>query len=294
MLHNANSNCAGIWRTKMGAGENDLRTPGLSIARAVGKELSLSKTWRWAAFCLAGFGIAMAEPDQMVEPQQGNIDASGKFIPAHPADAPKAPAKSEDWTKHAAALIQKTGETTFSIGKIRCDRAARTISFPATVNAREGLIEYALVTTKGKVHEALLATDVSPLHLQMAALLLGWAPTGEAGKKTVPVTIEVKRETNGPAKKVALEDLVALARESPEGKTGATLARGPWDYQGSVIEAGGFAAEREGSIIALISDPTALAANPRPGREDDTLHVANTSSLPPVAAPVTIEIRPTP
>ena len=248
----------------------------------------------WSRFLLGAvlLGTATAEPSGPVAPEQGEVGPSGKFVPAPPADAPKTPATPVDWHAQAAALIQKTGETTFSIGKIRCDRDANSITFPATVNAREGLIEYALVTTKGKVHEALLATEVSPLHLHTAALLLGWAPQDKAGKQPVPVSIEIEWATNGPAKKVPLEDLVALAKDSPQGKTGAVLARGPWQYQGSVIDTGGFAAERDGSIIAIISDPAALAANARPGSEDDTLHVVNSALLPPPATPVTIRIRP--
>jgi len=238
-------------------------------------------------------GYAMAEPSA-VAPDQGTVQPSGKFVPAKPSAPGTAPANAGDWAEQAKALIEKTGETSFRIGKIQCDRGTLAISFPAKVNAREGLMEYALVTTKGKVHEALLATEVSPLHLQMAALLLGWAPSSEPGAKAVPVSITVEWATNGPAKQVPLEDLIALAHETPLGKTGATLARGPWHYQGSVIEAGGFAAERDGSIISLISDPAALAANKREGSEDDTLHVANTAALPPATAPVTITIRPLP
>jgi hypothetical protein len=237
-------------------------------------------------------GAAMAEPSP-VPPGDGNVDASGKFIPAEVQPAPKAPPTPGAWREQAAGLIEKTGEMTFRIGKVLCDREARTIRFPASVNAREGLIEYALVTTKGKVHESLLATEVSPLHVQMAALLMGLSPKA-ADDKPVPVLIEVSWATNGPERKLPLEDLVALARESPQGKTGATLGRGPWLYQGSVIEAGGFAAERDGSIISLISDPAALAGNPRPGHEDDSLHVAHTAALPPVSAPVTVTLRPAP
>jgi hypothetical protein len=235
----------------------------------------------------------MAEPSA-IPPDRGTVEASGKFVPAQPPGAGTALASAEDLGEQAKKLVEKTGENSFRIGKIQCNRETRAISFPAKVNARDGLIEYALVTTKGKVHEALLATEVSPLHLQTAALLLGWAPRPEAGAKPVPVSIVVEWATNGPAKQVPLEDLVALAHETPAGKTGATLARGPWIYQGSVIDAGGFAAERDGSIIALISDPASLAANPRPSREDDTLHVANTTALPPATAPVTITIRPQP
>jgi hypothetical protein len=228
------------------------------------------------------------------DPTQGSIDGSGKFIPAAKPAGGTAPLTPEVPSEDVAKLVEKTGETTFRIGRIKCDHATRTISFPASINAREGLVEYALVTTKGKVHEALLATEVSPRHLHVAALVLGLAPRDDApGPKPqpVPVTIEVEWATNGPAKKLALEDLLALAHESAQGKTGGTLARGPWHYQGSVLDAGGFAAERDGSIIALISDATALAGNPRAGGDDDTLYLPNTALLPSAETPVTVTIR---
>jgi hypothetical protein len=238
------------------------------------------------------------------EPAQGSIDAAGKFIPAAKPAGDKAPPTPAPRPEDVAKLVEKTGETTFRIGQIKGDSATKTISFPAKINAREGLVEYALVTTKGKVHEALLATEVSPQHLHVAALVVGLAPREDVREpeakpkpqpkpqpKPVPVTIEVEWATNGPAKKLALEDLLALAHESPQGKTGATLARGPWHYTGSVMDAGGFAAERDGSIIALISDSTALAGNPRAGGDDDTLYLPNTALLPSEGAPVTVTIR---
>ena len=67
---------------------------------------------------------------------------------------------------------------------------------------------------------------------------------------------------------------------------------GAWTYHGSTIDAAGFAATREGSIIALINDPAALVTNPRPGRDDDTLHVPNTAKLPVPGVPVKIILRP--
>jgi hypothetical protein len=231
---------------------------------------------------------ALSPPD----PTQGSVDSSGRFVPANKKpEVPPVPVTPAALQKQATDLIEKTGETTFRIGQVNCDRATKTISFQAKVQMREGQLEYALVTTKGKVHESLLATEALPLHIHMAALLLGMAPQGEA-LKPVPISIEVAWETNGPTMKRALEELVALARENPQGKTGATLARGSWNYQGSVLDAGGFAAEREGSIIAIISDSFALAANPRQGNADDTMHVVNTALLPSAEMPVTVSLRP--
>lgn len=225
------------------------------------------------------------------DPSQGSVDDSGKFVPATAtAETPKTPASPEEWSDSASKLMEKTGGHTFRIGLVQCDRVARTLTIPAQVNAREGLIEYALVTRQGKIHEALLSTDAEPLHVQMAALLLGMSP--QPGKtQPCEVTIEVEWATNGPTRNVPLEDLIALAKETPQNASGGRMTRGPWKFTGSQIDSNGFAAAREGSVIALIEDPAALIVNPRPGREDDSLHVPNAAGMPGSGMPVSVRIR---
>lgn len=196
----------------------------------------------------------------------------------------------EEWGNSASKLIEKTGDHTFRVGVVQCDRLALTLTIPAQVNAREGLIEYALVTRQGKVHEALLSTDADPLHVQMAALLLGMSP--QPGKEQAcEVMIDVEWATNGPTRKMALEDLIALAKGSPQDPSSGTMTRGPWKFTGSKMDSNGYAAAREGSIITLIEDPAAMIANPRPGREDDTLHVPNAAAMPGTGMPVSVCIR---
>ncbi len=232
-----------------------------------------------------------AAPSQATpDPEQGAIDSAGKFVPA---GDPAKTAAPDDWKKAAAGLIEKTGPDTFRIGEIVCDRKTRTLTIPVKVNARSGLIEYVLVTEKGKVHEALFSTAADPLHLQMAALLLGLSPQpGKGGKDTgKPITIEASWATNGPTKSVPLEKLVALTEESPQNPTDVTMADGPWTFTGSLIDNGGFVAAREGSIISLIEDPAAMISNPRPGRLDDKLHVPNADLLPADGVPVSLIIR---
>ena len=81
------------------------------------------------------------------------------------------------------------------------------------------------------------------------------------------------------------EDLV-LNRE-----TKATATRGPWIYNGSNFSEGAFTAERDGSIISIHIDADALINNPRPGRENDDLHVPNAAKLPPLGTAVEIRIH---
>lgn len=252
----------------------------------------------WVFLTALALGLTSVRAQTPPDPAQGSVDSSGRFVPANKPEGAQQPASPAIIQQQAAELIEKTGENTFRIGRVKCDRATKTISFQAKVQMREGLLEYALVTTKGKVHEALFATEASPLHIHMAALLLGLAPQGDPKQgevpKPVPILIEVEWSTNGPEKKLALEELVAIAHDSPQGKIGGTLTRGSWLYQGSMLDANGFAAEREGSIISVISDSYALAGNPRPDSADDLLHVPNTALLPAKEMPVTVSFRPAP
>lgn len=254
--------------------------PSFSLKRIRGHFLATS---------LAFLPVASLEAQSPPTADQGSVDNTGKFHPSKPPQEQTTPPANP--AQPPGNLIEKTGETTFRIGLVTCDRATKTITIPVQVKLREGPIEYALVTNKGKVHESLLVTDASPLHIQTAALLLGLSPQPGKGKP-IPVVIEVEWSTNGPKRKLRLEELVALAKETPQAKTGATLAPGPWNFQGSTMDSDGFAAERDGSIIALISDPSANIGNPRPGHEDDDLFTPHTASLPPQGLPLSLLIHP--
>jgi hypothetical protein len=64
-----------------------------------------------------------------------------------------------------------------------------------------------------------------------------------------------------------------------------------WVYNGSFAVAGVLAAQRGGSIIALITDPSALVNNPKPDRADDEIHLVNPQALPREGTPVEIVFK---
>ena len=66
------------------------------------------------------------------------------------------------------------------------------------------------------------------------------------------------------------------------------LADGAWLYNGSRVENKGLAATREGSLISLIPDRSALANNPRASAGRDDHHLANAALLPRKGHPVRI------
>ena len=179
----------------------------------------------------------------------------------------------------------------FETGKVRVHKENRTIEFPAVVNMKEGIAEYFLVSTAGKVHESVLRTEVEPFQIHVAMLLLGGKgaqtnsfqpdkpPPGD------PVNIEVSWKGRFSTKRVAAEELVFdRARKAP-------MSKGPWTYNGSFQFEGVFVAQEAGSIISVISDPESLINNPRERREDDENWTVNSKAVPAVETLVTVTIK---
>lgn len=249
------------------------------------------------SLAVGGLGLAcalVAAPMRQPGPGEGTVNASGKYIPndpsLRPGMTPPANPKAPTAADLPAPRIEKQADGTMRIGRVTVDPKERTISFPAAVNAHAGLIEYALVTKTGKVHESLLNTDIAPLDLHVAALLLNLAPSQDASVYA-RVLIEVEWETNGPKRRELLEDMIKLAQDGQFGREGATLAAVGWNYAGSFLQGGVLAADREGSIITLIGDPVALLGNPRPDRVNDKVHVPNPARMPSLGMPVTVRLR---
>ncbi len=189
--------------------------------------------------------------------------------------------------------VRPLGGGRFQVGLVRLDKNARTATFPAMVNLRHETIEYAVVHKLGKTHESIFSTEARPRDLQVAMLLLNAQPVmtntfGTDGKATPlgeKIFVEVSWTNNGTRMECALEDTV-LNRETTN-----TLSRGEWIYNGSNFSEGAFTAQRDGSLISVHIDPDALVNNPRPGRENDDLHVPNAAKLPPLGMRVEISIR---
>lgn len=202
--------------------------------------------------------------------------------------------------------IRELSAGVWQVGPMRVDRADRSVRFPALLNMREGLLEYVLVHVRGKDHESLLTTEVQPYHLQVAMLLLG-AKGADAGLLTnappsgpiraaelgasnppvpgEPVTIAVEwRDANGTNR----QPVEALLRNK---QTGNPMKAGNWTFSGSMVWEGNFIAQIEGSMIAVITDISAIFNNPRKDRDEDSLWEANTKALPPERTAVTVTVR---
>jgi hypothetical protein len=232
-------------------------------------------------------GVPCHAQEAPVPDGKGTVDKVGKFQPAV-ASGPVAP--DADPSARLAALGMKLEGGKLRVGLVEVDPKTRIVALPAKVHASSGQVEYLLVHSAGKIHETILITEALPGDIHLACLLAGY--TSAKGKPPTQVVVEATWETNGPARVEPIENLVAFARGHPGAAEGKVPEPGAWTYQGSIMDAGGFAAAREGSIIALINDPAALITNPRPGRDDDTLHVPNAAKLPSSGVPIKITLRP--
>jgi hypothetical protein len=157
----------------------------------------------------------------------------------------------------------------------------------------DGVVEYALVHSTGKVHESVLKTEANPLHIHLAMLLLG--------PKTPPtnqLSLNLPQELLGPRIRIwvdwkgAKSDQHVLMESLVSNTvTRAQMSRGTWAYSGSRVVEGTFLAQRDGSVVAIIADPDALVNSPRPGRDDDEIWRVNPSLTPPVNTPVQVTLR---
>ncbi len=188
--------------------------------------------------------------------------------------------------------LKQTSPGTFELDGIQLDKHEQSVSFRALVNMKQGNLEYLLVTTTGKTHESLLRTEAKPLQIQLALLLLGGRGTTNAlpqdPAKSLPgdkVTIELSWTVKGRVERFPAEQFVT------DVKVGGPMSRGHWIYNGSRLREDGFAAQMDGSIVSLITDPDALINNPRPGRENDDNWLPRANDLPPLNSPVEVTIR---
>ena len=200
--------------------------------------------------------------------------------------------------------IKKINDNEYQIGKVHLNKATREISFGAGVNLTEGLLEFIIVNQKGKIHESLFISDISPLNLNIALKLLGikesaelfelvdedYRPTGKfpdipaATKAAARMDIFV--EWGEDKKRVTLNDLIL------NNVTEKTMDPGPWLNTGSYLHEGKYKAEVTGDLIAVFSSQPAMINYPGKDRENDDIWITNTKRAPKEGTVVKIIIKP--
>lgn len=167
-----------------------------------------------------------------------------------------------------------------NLGDVRVNPSALSISFPAEVNQRTGLVEYLVVHETGKVHESIFKTKVGGQQIHAAALLFATATNAQPKLKNIQVTWT---ETGAERKFAAAELILDKKKKRALGET-------KWAYRGSRLIDGVFLAQRDGSLIGIIEDRDALVDQATPEASDDENWEPLTEEIPAISTAVMITL----
>ncbi|MBC8242812.1 MAG: hypothetical protein H8E20_00330 [Verrucomicrobia bacterium] len=167
-----------------------------------------------------------------------------------PADKPSAVLKER---------VKQLEPRLYRVGDVTVDANLGVAAFPAKVNQIVGLIEYALVTETGKVHESFLSTKARPSDIHAAMLLLHVKPPGG-------VRVEVGWKVDGAWVRKPISDCIgqypleaASERDDKVTDKSFDLKSRDWKWTGARLRAGTLTADVSGSILSLQPDMDALA-----------------------------------
>ncbi|MEJ6567606.1 MAG: YdjY domain-containing protein [Akkermansiaceae bacterium] len=202
--------------------------------------------------------------------------------------------------------IKQLNANEYQIGKVKLNKKTREITFGAGVNLVDRPLEYLLVNGKGKVHEALFLSNISPLNLNIAMKLLGfqeskelfeivdedYRPTGkffevsDEVKKAARLDILVKYKVDGKSKTVSINDLIV------HSITKKPMSTGPWLYTGSYLHNGQFKAEVSGDLFAIFPRQPAMVSYPGKDNLNDDIWFTHPTRMPEEGTVVTFIIKP--
>ncbi len=230
------------------------------------------------------------------------------FTHASTVSAQAPPPKPPPANEKKAPLV-KTGDTPYEMGGVLFNSATREIRIPSSVNMREGVIEYALVTENGKTHESLLNTKVRPFDVNVTMLLCHYEPhAGELVKIVKEPTPELvalaAKKMEHPGANHVLLTVEWMdgdkKRSAPMGswirnvREKKTLDIPFWIYNGSDMGDGIFMADGDGSFISVHFDLVGIMGSNAKWCGDDGNWELETNAIPPVDSPVTLIISPAP
>jgi hypothetical protein len=208
---------------------------------------------------------------------QGDESGGSKTAPVPGFASENVDSSAETTTAPAGPKLEHLGGANFRLGDIRFNQKSKEITLSGKVNMKTGYLEYAIVNEfTGKIHESLLTSTAAPLQLNIVFLLLGYKPSESVARQETDTAIPAQENASfdvllrwslgGKEHEVPLEEWVHNLATESKAKTG------PWLYTGSKMDDGGyFAAESDGSILAIHRDARSLANNPREGKFTDEI-----------------------
>ncbi|MCH2061735.1 MAG: YdjY domain-containing protein [Verrucomicrobiales bacterium] len=200
----------------------------------------------------------------------------------------------------------KVSDEEYKLGKLSFNPKTREIWFPCRVNQNEVVLEFAICDEfRGKLHESLLSTKVTPFEIQIAMKLLRWEPSGR----------DIYRKFNEQGRPIGvLKDdgkgrmAILIRHKGKEGKeiteplgnwvhnatTKEVVGPGSWTYTGSKVVDGYFLAAEDGAIAAVYRYEGSLCNTFNPGSDDDELWFPVAEKVPPIDTVVTVILKPLP
>jgi len=227
---------------------------------------------------------------------------------AKPGDSNKPAADGSKPAEAVKPQIEKLGDGKYRIGGVTLDAKTREIRFATKVNMDTGLLEYIICKQQGKLHEALLATEINATHLSLAFTLLRYVPSPElfglrdetghpsglypnvpaAVKAGARISVEVEWSVDGKTHRLPINDWIQLSVKE------SGMKPGPWLYTGSDFYEGKFVPEMTGDLAAIMVDQGCLINYPGADNVDNGSQVwyGYPKRIPAVGTPVTVIITP--
>lgn len=186
-------------------------------------------------------------------------------------------------------IITKVSDDLYQLKEIEINTRLKTVTFPCTVNMTSGLIEVVLCRPEGKTHESLLKTNITPVELQTALLLLGLDPVNEVPENESeedPLSPYKSIETPGDSLRIWVEpDSGGKTERKPveyfirDERTEKDLPPCSWLFRGAVTHKSGIVfIDPELTMVATYHDPLALIELNNADKWDDELFYVNTNA----------------
>lgn len=189
---------------------------------------------------------------------------------------------------------QCLADGSLKVGDIMVRREQRELAFPARFILQAGALEAIIVHPHGRLHEALLCTDVKALQVQAMLYLLGAEngprQDGLTGKRGDLVDINIEwTDAAGKTRRDPVEAWII------DNRTEKPMTRVGWVFVGSRVKDGNFLADGEGNIAINYAIGESVLSTPDAQGEDDTIHSVNHQQpQPPSDATVTVVLKPRP
>lgn len=201
----------------------------------------------------------------------------GGDAPAAPPRVPLAPGAGMPAKPPA---LERLPNGDIRMGEITLHRQARELSFPATLNLNQGVLEVIIATPEGRLHEALLYTKARAIQIQTMLYLLDLkngmrvAADGKPQGDLVDLDIEWQGKDGKPVRE-PIEHWIL------DNRTKKSMDRVGWVFIGSSFMDSVCLADAEGNIVINYSVGNTVLDIPDRAGDDDTLFTVNDQKTEP-------------